>query len=272
MSLTTILAIYAAIVSSICLGWNLYRELSGRARVKISVSLMRLATGADGRQFAVVPHLPTENANAAVHVVVKITNAGRRPVLLQGWGGEWKIPEKGKDKFVVISQGLPRMLKGHESHQEFTPDLSVVSPNIKALFVWDSSGRNWYVSDQELRQTVEQARQLVSAPEGVRKTKDDRIDVPLGDNHGLESLYLSPETLYLERPATLSKYTERLRAMSIVALSKPHSAPRQETKSSSVSNVEKRFRALSRYCKVSPLEISLRQTASKSGAVPSPVA
>ena len=128
---------------------------------------MRISTGADGRQFTVAPHLPIESASAAVHVVVKITNVGRRPVLLQGWGGEWKIPENGKDKFVVISQGLPRMLKGHESHQEFTPDLSVVSPNIKALFVWDSSGKNYYVSNKKLRETVEQARQLVSAPERV---------------------------------------------------------------------------------------------------------
>jgi hypothetical protein len=164
MSLTTILAIYAVIVSSILLGWNLYRELYDQARVKISVSLMRIETGTDGRQFAVAPHSPIEDATAAVHVVVKMTNLGRNPVLLQGWGGEWKTPEKGKDKFVVISQGLPRMLKGHESHQEFTPDLSVISPNIKALFAWDSSGRNWYVSDQELRQTMEQARQLVSVP------------------------------------------------------------------------------------------------------------
>jgi hypothetical protein len=132
---------------------------------------MRLAAGADGRQLAVAPHLPTENASAAVHVVVKMTNAGRNPVLLQGWGGEFKIPEKGKDKFVVISQGLPQTLKGHESHQEFTPDLSVVSPNIKALFVWDSSGKNWYVSDKELRDAVERACQHVSAPECVSQTR-----------------------------------------------------------------------------------------------------
>jgi hypothetical protein len=92
-------------------------------------------------------------------------------VLLQGWGGEWKTPENGKDKFVVISQGLPRMLKGHESHQEFTPDLSVVSPNIKALYVWDSSGKNWYVSNSELQETVEQARKLVSAPECLSQSQ-----------------------------------------------------------------------------------------------------
>jgi hypothetical protein len=167
MSLTTILAIYAAIVSSILLGWNLYRELHNRARVKISISLMRIETGIDGRQIAFAFHLPTGNASADVHVVVKMTNVGRRPMLLQGWGGEWKIPENGKDKFVVISQGLPRMLKGHESHQEFTPDLSIISPNIKALFVWDSDGKNWYVSDKELRETVGQARKHTSAPECV---------------------------------------------------------------------------------------------------------
>jgi hypothetical protein len=35
------------------------------------------------------------------------------------------------DKFTGISQGLPRTLKWHESHQEITPNLSV----------WDSSGK-----------------------------------------------------------------------------------------------------------------------------------
>jgi len=63
------------------------------------------------------------------------------------------------------------MLKGHESHQEFTPDLSVVSPNIKALFVWDSAGKNWYVSNKELRETVEQVRQNVSAPECLSQSQ-----------------------------------------------------------------------------------------------------
>ena len=167
MSLTTFLATYAAILSRIGLSWNLYRELYCRARVKISISLMRIATGADGRQFAVTPQSHSENASANLHVVVKMTNVGRRPVLLQGWGGEWKIPERGKDNFAVISQGLPKMLNGHESHQEFTSDLSVVSPNIKALFVLDSSGRNWYVSNKELRQIVGQARRHLSDLEEV---------------------------------------------------------------------------------------------------------
>ncbi len=169
MSLTTILAIYAAIISSILLGWNLYRELHNRARVKISISLMRIEMGIDGRQSAFAFHSPNGNAGADVHVVIKMTNVGPRPMLLQGWGGEWKLPENGKDKFVVISQGLPRMLKRHESHQEFTPDLSIISPNIKALFVWDSDGSNWYVSDKELRATVEQARKHTSAPECISR-------------------------------------------------------------------------------------------------------
>ena len=94
MSLTTGLAIYAAMVSSILLGWNMYRELYDRSRVKISISLMRIETGADGRQFAVAPHLPVENGNANVHVVVKMTNLGRRPVLLQGWG--WRMENARK--------------------------------------------------------------------------------------------------------------------------------------------------------------------------------
>jgi hypothetical protein len=157
MSLTTILAIYAAIVSSIALGWQVYREFSDRVRIKITVSLIRLTPGGDGRQFSLFP--PNEIAGADAQVLIKITNAGRRPVTLHGWGGEWKTPENGKSKFTVISQGLPRVVEGHQSHREFTPDLSVISPNIKTLFVWDSSGNYWYVSPKELRHAVEQARQ-----------------------------------------------------------------------------------------------------------------
>jgi hypothetical protein len=164
MSLTTLLAIYAAIASTIALGWNLYRQLQDRTRVKISVSLMQLTTGADGRQLSLFPLVPGKNVGDDAHVVIKITNSGRSPVTLQGWGGEWKVAEKGKDKFAVISQGLPRILNGHESHQEFTPDLSVVSPNIKALFVRDSSGKNWYVSERELQETIEQAHKYASMP------------------------------------------------------------------------------------------------------------
>lgn len=172
MSLTTFLAIYAAILSSIGLGWHLYRDLYDRARVKVSVSLMRLATGEDGKQFAVAPDSLIDSTTANLHVVVKMTNVGRSPVLLRGWGGEWKLPEKGKDKFVVFSQGLPRMLNGHESHQEFMPNLSVVSPNIKALFVWDASGKNWYVPENELRKIVAQAGKYVSDPERVSQNHE----------------------------------------------------------------------------------------------------
>lgn len=166
MSLTTILAGYAAIISTIALGWNLYRQLQDRPRIIISVSLMQLKAGVDGRQLSLFPLVPGKSVDDDIHVVIKITNAGRSPVTLQGWGGEWKVAEKGKDKFAVISQGLPRILNGHESHQEFTPDFSVVSPNIKALFVRDSSGKYWYVSEKELREAVEQARECTSrAPE-----------------------------------------------------------------------------------------------------------
>lgn len=63
------------------------------------------------------------------------------------------------------------MLNGPESHQEFTPDLSVVGSNIKALFVWDTSGKNWYVPDSELRKIVAQAGKYVSDPDRVSQKR-----------------------------------------------------------------------------------------------------
>ena len=54
MSLTTILAAYAAILSTIGIGWHFYRELSDRTRVKISVSLVRLTPGSDRKTILIV--------------------------------------------------------------------------------------------------------------------------------------------------------------------------------------------------------------------------
>ena len=61
--------------------------------------------------------------------------------------------------------------------------------------------------------------------------------------------------LYLPVPAIKSKYLTRAFATSIVSPEKPQVTPCLTTKSSSVSSVGKRFRAFSRYSKVSPSQL-----------------
>jgi len=70
------------------------------------------------------------------------------------------------------------MLKGHESHQEFTPDSPSQPQHQSSLrlgFVWKKLVR----IQQGTSETVEQARKHVIALSAYRKTMDDGIVVLL---------------------------------------------------------------------------------------------
>ena len=84
-------------------------------------------------------------------LIITITNIGRRPVLVKGWGGEEKKNVKGKRGIFIVPQGLPRMLKEGEYHTEFTEDLTILSLELKKLYVWDSTGKYWKVSRKNLK-------------------------------------------------------------------------------------------------------------------------
>jgi hypothetical protein len=129
-NLTTFLATWGALLSTFGLGWNLYRDLLDKARLKVSAHMRRLVQSADGRWYSVALNLPVEGASAQVFVVVDVINAGRRPVQWTGWGGKHYKPESGKDSFAIIPMGLPKMLNEGETHSEFTGEINPVLDNV----------------------------------------------------------------------------------------------------------------------------------------------
>jgi hypothetical protein len=152
ISVTTLLAVYGALLSSITLGWNLYRDLHDRARLRVVARLARIApadTGT-GQLFAVAPHLPVANATEQVFVFVDVTNVGRRPVRWDGWGGKYYTPKNGKKSFIILPIQLPKMLHEGESHTEFTPELVAGIDNVKRIFIWDAAGKKWKLPRREL--------------------------------------------------------------------------------------------------------------------------
>lgn len=162
MGITKLLAVYAAILSTIGFAWNLYRDLLDRAKLQVSAKVRRIAVGTDGKSFAVKPDLPVEGASQQLFVVMTVVNVGRRPVLWEGWGGMYIKPVNGRHLFSVVGRDLPKMLLEGERHSELTPvedDLRPANDNLKSIFIWDASGRNWKLSRSQLKELKEEARQ-----------------------------------------------------------------------------------------------------------------
>jgi hypothetical protein len=160
---TTFLAIWGAILSTFAVGWNFYRDLLDRPKLRVSGGLKRFAKGTDGRDFAVKHNLPVAGASEQVFLLLTAVNVGRRPVMIKGWGGKWRSRVDGKKRFVIIGRDLPKMLKEGEDHSEYTNELRTVSENVKSLYFWDSSGREWKLPKSELEKLKHEASDIQAA-------------------------------------------------------------------------------------------------------------
>ena len=144
MDVTKLLAIWGAIFSTVAIAWNIVRDVNDRGRLKIDAMI--------GKMF---PDHTDKN-----YLVITITNIGRRPILVKGWGGMKKKAVKGARGIFIVPQGLPRMLKEGEYHTEFTEDLTILSPELEKIYVWDSTGKYWKVSRKNLRRLFKDVKKV----------------------------------------------------------------------------------------------------------------
>lgn len=157
LSLTSLLATYGAIVSSVTLGWTLYRDLRDRAKLKVQVRVRRIGVGPTGAGFAVSPGLAVDGASQQLYLVIRVVNFGRRQMLWEGWGGKYTKPSHGKTSFFIVGEALPKMLQERESHAEKTTLEEGFLENIETFYVWDASGQQWKMSGREMRKLKEEA-------------------------------------------------------------------------------------------------------------------
>jgi len=137
MNVTEFLAIWGAILSSVAIAWNVFRDVNDRGKLKIDAMIGKMVPDHTDKEY----------------LVVTITNIGRRPVLVKSWGGMEKKKKDAKNArgIFIVPQGLPRMLKEGEYHTEFTDDLTILSPELEKICVWDSTGKHWKVSRKNLK-------------------------------------------------------------------------------------------------------------------------
>src|SRR3989337_698423 len=115
MEITTILAIWGAIVSTFVLGWNVFRDLTNRGKIKVSCFIGNEIGG-------------LRNSDKEV-LVYTITNVGRKPIFIKLIGGAFK-----KKHFFLSSKQIPKMLQPGEYIVESTEDLSIFEKEVKTLW------------------------------------------------------------------------------------------------------------------------------------------
>lgn len=133
-TITTILAIWGAIVSSIAIGWNLFRDISQRGRLRVLCYIGKLvdeATGIDPNNY----------------LVYNITNIGKEPVVLTHIGGALQ-----KKHFMLKSRHqLPKSLKPGEYILEYSHDLSILGKDLKHLWCIDSLDRKYKAPKKQVK-------------------------------------------------------------------------------------------------------------------------
>lgn len=131
----TVLAIWGAVLSSITLVWNLYRDFLQRGRLRVTCYI--------GQIFG-DPAISHEKRL----LIWNVTNIGKEPVVLTNIGGSF-----GETAFVINTRDpLPRTLRSGDYFTGFSDDLSVLKQELEYLCAHDSLGRVFKASKKIVKE------------------------------------------------------------------------------------------------------------------------
>jgi hypothetical protein len=149
MDVTGFLAVWGAILSTIALGWNVLRDSRDRGRLKIDAMIGKMHPDHTDRDY----------------LVITVTNVGKRPLLVKGWGGMKRKGASEPRGILIVPRGLPRMLKESEYHIEWTPDLTVLDEDTERIYAWDSSGKEWALTRKQMKRLRQERSELGKSPQ-----------------------------------------------------------------------------------------------------------
>ena len=146
MDLTKWLALWGSILSTVAVTWNIFRGLQDRKKIKVEAHIGIIIPGDVEKKV----------------FYSTMTNVGRRPVYITGWGllikrSKGEIKKRGR---IIMGRNIPMMLKDGEYNLEYTEDLSTFSDELITVQVWDSAGNKWKISRKNLKQLLKEAADL----------------------------------------------------------------------------------------------------------------
>jgi len=149
-ALTTFLAVWGAIVSTVVIIWNIRRDLVDRGRLRVTCYFGQLRSG-------------VEPEDPRTYLFYHVTNTGRRPVVVTHIGGAIR-----KDRhFMINPRGqMPRTLQPGEYFLEYSHDLSVLDESPQSLWAIDSVGKHWAVPRKQMRQLLRDRKENAASRSG----------------------------------------------------------------------------------------------------------
>ncbi len=135
------IAVGSFVVSGVALGWNIYRDAVDRGALRVYCYMGQAAQMGVG---VIANNL----------LVWKVTNVGRRPVMVTTIGGRRK--RSPRNWLVIVPSGdtLPRMLQPGEIFTGFTDDLQAIDSGVEELFAIDSLSRTYRAPKAQVRGIV----------------------------------------------------------------------------------------------------------------------
>jgi hypothetical protein len=152
-TITLIIAIWGALLSTLAIGWNLYRDLMDKGRLRVNCYFGMIVQEGVG--------IEKENV-----LFWNITNIGRKPVVLTQMGGRFK------DNYFVLKQHvtLPRTLQPGEFVTGYMEDFSIMEgKDVKTLTAIDSIGRIYKAPRKQVREVKKDLKDVLSGAKTTRK-------------------------------------------------------------------------------------------------------
>jgi len=147
--MTSALAIWGAVLSTLAIIWNIRRDLADRGKLRVLCYRGVLRGG-------VGPPDPK------TYLVYHVTNAGRRPVVVTHIGG---ATTKSTHFMVTTRSPLPRTLQPGEYFLEYT-DVSILKEQPQALWAIDSLNKYWKIRAKALKRLLKETRDATDGSAG----------------------------------------------------------------------------------------------------------
>jgi len=134
-TVTIILAIWGAIVSTIVIIWNIYNSLKDKGKLKVDCYI--------GNQVIEGVGIVKKQL-----LVWNITNIGKREIIISHIGGKLS-----KSDFILSTRNqMPHKLRPGEYILEYSNDLSILSDDKLKLLVLDTLGNEYSPKKKRLRE------------------------------------------------------------------------------------------------------------------------
>jgi len=141
---TILVAAYGAVVATAVAVWNIYRSITDRGQLRVTVT----------RADKFVPGVGDIEKDKLWY---KVTNVGRQPIYLTQIGGGYKT--RGKHFMLATAEHLPRKLEPGEAFNDASADTKGLdAQRVSFLGAWDSFNKVHKLPKGDLKALLEDIR------------------------------------------------------------------------------------------------------------------